>query len=95
MTLNPKIAGLVVGLIELPASELNGIDFQSVEALVKSVSGKEMPGAQFAVAYYMDQSFVRNYKIYYQRGLVDLYEARVYRDRLRAKNYMIGFNRIP
>lgn len=74
---------------------MNGAEFKDIDAMLRSVNTKELTGAEFVGAYYSTTSFTRNYKIYYQKSPLEIYEAKVSRDNLRKRTYVIGFTRLP
>lgn len=73
---------------------MNGLEIKEIDALVRSTS-KELGGTDLAKAYYGGVSFTRNYKMYYQRGLSELFEVSVSRDNFRKRTYILGITRIP
>lgn len=55
----------------------------------------ELGNAEYISSYFSMQSFTRNYHMFYQDLITkEIYEARVSRDLLRQKNYILSCSRL-
>lgn len=91
----PNVLALASGLTQLSAQDLAGNEFVQIDSLLRQVNPAELTGAKIVAAYVNVVSFTKNYQIYYQpvNGF-NIYEAKLARDSLRNKNYIISFTRI-
>lgn len=91
----PNVLALASGFTQLSAQDLAGNEFVQIDSLLRQVNPAELAGAKIVAAYVNVVSFTKNYQIYYQpvNGF-NIYEAKLARDSLRNKNYIISFTRI-
>lgn len=85
-----KVIENVLGHVELSSEEASGAEFKEIDSLLRSVN-PELAGASYLGAFYTTTSFTRNYKIYYLKSPLDIYEAKLSRDNLRKKTYIVSF----
>ena len=62
---------------------------------MREVNPSELSGSNLIGAFYTSSSFTKNYQIYYQKtGQLQIYEARVSRDNLRNRTYILSFTKM-
>ena len=84
---------MTIGLEKLSKEDEKGPEFTQIKDLLQQVT-PELENAVLLGGFFSMQSFTRNYQIYYRMASGQIYEARVARDLLRKRTYIISFGRI-
>lgn len=90
------VVSSAVGTTQLEGNELKGSAFVDVDSYIRRVYTQELPSPVFIAAFYTNQGFSTNFKVYYYATSAKqaIYEINLLYDNLRKKVFPIRISKL-